>query len=39
MNTGAAFGFVSADVRSSNFGVKQKTVAPRVGQLGIRVVF
>ena len=34
-----AFGFLSADARSSNFGVKTNFVQPRVGQVGIRFVF
>jgi hypothetical protein len=38
-NTDAAFGFLSADARSSNFGVKTNFVQPRVGQLGVRFVF
>jgi hypothetical protein len=38
-NSGAAFGFVSADARASNFGVKTNFVQPRVGQLGVRFVF
>ena len=38
-NSGAAFGFLSADDRSANFGVKTNFVQPRVGQLGIRLVF
>jgi hypothetical protein len=38
-NTDAAFGFLSADARSSNFGVKTNFVQPRVGQVGIRFVF
>jgi len=38
-NSGAAFGFLSADERSANFGVKTNFVQPRAGQLGVRVVF
>jgi hypothetical protein len=38
-NSDAAFGFLSADERSANFGVKTNFVQPRVGQLGIRLVF
>jgi hypothetical protein len=38
-NRGAAFGFLSADARSTNFAVKTNFVPPRVGQLGVRVVF
>ena len=38
-NADAAFGFLSADERSANFGVKTNFVQPRVGQLGIRIVF
>ena len=38
-NSDAAFGFLSADARSANFGVKTNFVQPRVGQLGIRFVF
>ena len=38
-NTDAAFGFLSADARSSNFGVKTNFVQPRVGQVGVRFVF
>jgi hypothetical protein len=38
-NSGAAFGFLSADERSANFGVKTNFVQPRVGQLGVRLVF
>jgi hypothetical protein len=38
-NSDAAFGFLSADERSSNFGVKTNFVQPRVGQVGVRVVF
>ena len=38
-NTDAAFGFLSADARSANFGVRTNFVQPRVGQVGVRVVF
>ena len=38
-NNDAAFGFLSADARSSNFGVKTNFVQPRVGQVGVRFVF
>ena len=38
-NSDAAFGFLSADARSANFGVKTSIVQPRVGQLGVRFVF
>jgi hypothetical protein len=38
-NSDAAFGFLSADARSSNFGVKTNFVQPRVGQAGVRLVF
>jgi hypothetical protein len=38
-NSDAAFGFLSADARSANFAVKTNFVQPRVGQLGVRVVF
>ena len=38
-NNGAAFGFLSSDARSANFGVKTGIVQPRVGQLGVRFVF
>jgi hypothetical protein len=38
-NSDAAFGFLSADARSANFGVKTNFVQPRVGQVGIRFVF
>ena len=38
-NSDAAFGFLSVDARSSNFGVKTNFVQPRVGQVGIRFVF
>ena len=38
-NSDAAFGFLSADARSANFGVKTNFVQPRVGQVGIRVLF
>jgi len=38
-NSDAAFGFLSADERSANFGVKTNFVQPRAGQLGVRIVF
>lgn len=38
-NTNAAFGFLSSDARSANFGIKSSIVQPRVGQVGVRVVF
>jgi hypothetical protein len=38
-NSDASFGFLSADERSSNFGVPTNFVQPRVGQLGVRFVF
>jgi len=38
-NIGAATGFLSADVRSSNFGIKTNYVPARVGQLGMRFTF
>lgn len=38
-NTDAAFGFLSADARSGNFGVRTSIVQPRVGQVGVRFVF
>ena len=38
-NTDAAFGFLSADARATNFGVRTNFVQPRVGQLGVRFVF
>jgi hypothetical protein len=38
-NNDAAFGFLSADARSANFGVKTSIVQPRVGQVGVRFVF
>jgi carboxypeptidase family protein len=38
-NSGAAFSYLSFDERSANFGVRTNFVQPRVGQLGIRVVF
>ena len=38
-NSGAAFGFLSADSRSANFAVRTNFVPPRVGQLGIRFAF
>jgi hypothetical protein len=38
-NTDAAFGFLSSDARSANFGIKTSIVQPRVGQVGVRFVF
>jgi hypothetical protein len=38
-NTNAAFGFLSADERSGNFGVKTNFTQPRVGQVGVRFLF
>jgi Carboxypeptidase regulatory-like domain/TonB dependent receptor len=38
-NVGAATGFLSADARSSNFGVRTNYVPARVGQLGLRLAF
>ena len=38
-NVGAATGFLSADARSSNFGVRTNYVPARVGQLGLRLTF
>jgi hypothetical protein len=38
-NVGAATGFLSADARSSNFGVPTNYVPARVGQLGLRLTF
>jgi hypothetical protein len=38
-NVGAATGFLSADARSSNFGVRTNYVPARVGQLGVRLTF
>jgi len=38
-NNDASFGFLSADERASNFAVKTNFVQPRVGQVGVRVVF
>jgi hypothetical protein len=38
-NSDAAFGFLSADARAANFGVKTNFVQPRVGQVGVRFVF
>jgi hypothetical protein len=39
LNSDAAFGFLSADARSANFGRKTNYVQPRVGQVGARFVF
>jgi hypothetical protein len=38
-NTSAAFGFLSVDARSANFGVMTNTVPARVAQVGVRFVF
>jgi len=38
-NSDAAFGFLSSDARSANFGIETSIVQPRVGQLGVRFVF
>jgi len=38
-NISAATGFLSADIRSSNFGVPTSYVPARVGQLGVRMAF
>lgn len=38
-NSDAAFGFLSADARSANFGRPTNYVQPRVGQVGVRFVF
>lgn len=38
-NSDAAFGFLSVDERSANFGKPTNTVPARVGQLGVRLVF
>ena len=38
-NAAAAFGFLSSDVRSANFGIETSIVQPRVGQVGVRFVF
>jgi hypothetical protein len=38
-NNAAATGFLSADVRSSNFGVPTNYVPARVAQVGVRVTF
>ena len=38
-NVGASTGFLSADVRSSNFGIPTNYVPARVGQLGLRLTF
>jgi hypothetical protein len=38
-NVGAATGFLSADVRSSNFGIPTNYVPARVGQIGVRMTF
>ncbi len=38
-NVSAATGFLSADARSSNFGIRTNYVPARVGQLGVRLSF
>ena len=38
-NVGASTGFLSADVRSSNFGLPTNYVPARVGQIGLRMTF
>jgi hypothetical protein len=38
-NVSASTGFLSADIRSSNFGVPTNYVQPRVGQFGLRFTF
>jgi hypothetical protein len=38
-NVGASTGFLSADARSSNFGIATNYVPARVGQLGVRLTF
>jgi hypothetical protein len=38
-NVSAATGFLSADARSSNFGIRTNYVPARVGQLGVRISF
>jgi len=38
-NTDAAFGFLSADERSANFGRPTNTVPARVAQVGARFIF
>ncbi len=38
-NVGAATGFLSADARSSNFGVPTNYVPARVGQIGVKLTF
>jgi len=38
-NVSAATGFLSADARASNFGVRTNYVPARVGQLGVRLTF
>jgi hypothetical protein len=38
-NVGASTGFLSADARSSNFGLPTTYVPARVGQLGLRMTF
>jgi hypothetical protein len=38
-NVSSATGFLSADIRSSNFGIRTNYVQPRVGQFGLRLTF
>jgi hypothetical protein len=38
-NVGASTGFLSTDVRSSNFGIPTNYVPARVGQIGLRMTF
>jgi len=38
-NVDASTGFISADIRSSNFGIPTNYVPARVGQLGLRMTF
>src|ERR1051326_6069126 len=38
-NNAAATGFLSADIRSSNFGIPTNYVAARVAQIGVRTTF
>ena len=38
-NVGASTGFLSADVRSSNFGIPTNYLPARVGQIGVRITF
>jgi hypothetical protein len=39
LNVSSATGFLSADIRSSNFGVRTNYVPARVGQFGLRFTF